>query len=84
MNKLELVLRDYGVKSSVEVIQPHDGRVLTLKIKTATELDFRGTMDKLTEVAKALSFEVPGLGPHHMMGDDKGAYYVFYMDFDAE
>ena len=84
MNKMELVLREYGVKASVELVAPHDGSVLTVKIKTGTELDFRGTMDKLTEVAKALSFEVMGLGPYHMMGDDKGAYYVFYMDFDAE
>lgn len=84
MNKLELVLREYGGAAAVEVIRPHDGSVLTLKILTTPELDFRGTMDKLTEVAKALSFEVPGLGPHHMMGDDKGPYYVFYMDFDAE
>lgn len=84
LNKLELVLREYGVKCSVEVIQPHDDRVLSLKIKTAKELEFNEVLTKLSELAKALVFEVSGLGSYHLMGNDKGAYYVFYMDFDAE
>lgn len=82
MEKLTAVFKEYGIRV-VSLEARNDSKyAVSLVLKTMKGDEFTDVLDKVTKMAAALSYEVKGLGPYHVMGTETGTSLVFEINFD--